>query len=1472
MEQMENKAIGERMHPLNEIKVVFLGDGEAGKSHIISRLMTDGGDPMPYVDLSATGIVIRNKEYDLDGRRILVHYWDFGGQEILYSMHRMFITQRTLYVVIVNARDGECDDRAEYWLRCIASYAPDAPVVLVLNKNDQNPNARVDIDRLSQKYGGLKQVLSMSARNMSAELFNKEFTHILLEEIAKSGYLDTQWPVSWMQVRKKLEHMNDYRMTGQAFRRICRECRVEESRDELLRRFNELGISLTFGDEKDIVLHNCIVLRPEWITNALYIIFSNECEFARNGMIPHQSIYDLLSPPPWRTDIRCVIPDVQYTAADMQYVLEVMRKFRMSFQLDEECEFIPAFCRTEPTVDIRYYQRESSILEFHMEFDTLPDSLLYQLLTERYHELDIDNTWRTGAQFTPKKTGTSAVVAIDGNVLLIFVRHTDDGNRANDYLTELKSHVDNIASRMGLEAPVCKILYKQDGKRESFDYEELKIRLNNGESNVFSTLHRKMIPIRDILNKMDPDAFRTTMLLESIINVCKEIPFMPFSNEEELLDAGLIPFLEGYLKTKGIYLYPGRVLAEHRGMSAGALDLFVTDSKDKPLTAIETVRIADGSMRNWDQHLTKLLRESSPHGLSPLFLISFADCDKEKYTELWERFSDHMRRYSPDRSRLLTGSYEEIHIADSGPQYLKIAKCRYFVNGSDVTLYSCFVRVNFSKPEETYEQKPNYDSSEPMEADSAELEIHRPGQLPKETESTKQPEPERRPTQKSLLQNLWNWIQGSPKKPSLPAHAAENAGSSRVLKECRVVFLGDSEAGKSLIMSRVENSKMDPSDFHGNTTIGINIFSRIETITGQLVRVNYWDFGGQEILHSMHRMFLSKRTVYVIVLNTRNDNQDAQADFWLRYVEAYAPGAPVMLVMNKIDQNKRASLNLTALSRQFNRELNNSNVLKISAVEKNSKIFEEQFTDKLIAFLARNPGCIHSFKPLEARIRDEVERKQEKVFKTYDFLSICTRMGIGSEEDQYDLMNRFHDAGILVFFGAKTPMFLNPKWITSLIYKVLDQGEGIAENGVISDIQLSAICEHNPEKWKGAEDSDFLIRIMHDYDLAFTCRKQGSDEKLASAKNLIPMLCQREEPKAIQDLIQKDDPVEMRMVFEYLPCGVLYKLMAEHQKELDAENIWLTGAKFDSENGRYAIVRQEGNTMAIYVHDSSKSGAVNWLIALSEETEYIAENVKFHATLNETKISYRIADVKEYFDYQQLLNTKESGVRLVTSTRKEARSLTEKPPKIPVLDIFDQDEGREKRESEELLQLLLMGCMDVQKDKVFWNVDENARNRQLARTLRGAFTPKDQPQGGTSGSGKGVGELDIEILNEKGVTIAILEALNTTSINTSNWRDHLDKLMDNYNTSGLRYLILTSYVKCPKKNFERKFGETANHWKSIEPRGFEGCLEAVSRIMEDVCPELIRVTRAVYSRNNFKVLLYHFVVHIGGDEEDPSLA
>ena len=82
----------EEAKPLNELKVVFLGDGEAGKTHTIARLLNDGAHVGKFRSVSTPGIVIEDKEYTIGERQVKVHYWDFGGQEILHSMHRMFLT------------------------------------------------------------------------------------------------------------------------------------------------------------------------------------------------------------------------------------------------------------------------------------------------------------------------------------------------------------------------------------------------------------------------------------------------------------------------------------------------------------------------------------------------------------------------------------------------------------------------------------------------------------------------------------------------------------------------------------------------------------------------------------------------------------------------------------------------------------------------------------------------------------------------------------------------------------------------------------------------------------------------------------------------------------------------------------------------------------------------------------------------------------------------------------------------------------------------------------------------------------------------------------------------------------------------------------------------------------------------------------------------------------------------------------
>jgi small GTP-binding protein len=81
--------------------------------------------------------------------------------------------------------------------------------------------------------------------------------------------------------------------------------------------------------------------------------------------------------------------------------------------------------------------------------------------------------------------------------------------------------------------------------------------------------------------------------------------------------------------------------------------------------------------------------------------------------------------------------------------------------------------------------------------------------------------------------------------------------------------------------------------------------------------VNIWDFGGQEIMHATHEFFLTTRTLYVLVLDGQADEAGNRLEYWLRLIEAFGKGSPVIVVRNKVDLEQRLELGLAELGERY---------------------------------------------------------------------------------------------------------------------------------------------------------------------------------------------------------------------------------------------------------------------------------------------------------------------------------------------------------------------------------------------------------------------------------------------------------------------------------------------------------------------------------------------------------------------------
>jgi len=119
------------------------------------------------------------------------------------------------------------------------------------------------------------------------------------------------------------------------------------------------------------------------------------------------------------------------------------------------------------------------------------------------------------------------------------------------------------------------------------------------------------------------------------------------------------------------------------------------------------------------------------------------------------------------------------------------------------------------------------------------------------------------------------------KREEIEAYYDEIEQYGRVLlNESRVIFIGHGRTGKSSIINTLITGEYVKGS---SATRGIAIKPWfIDVEDGRKVTVNFWDFGGQDIMHLMHEFFMGERCPYVIILDGR---QDEQPEYWLDMVK-----------------------------------------------------------------------------------------------------------------------------------------------------------------------------------------------------------------------------------------------------------------------------------------------------------------------------------------------------------------------------------------------------------------------------------------------------------------------------------------------------------------------------------------------------------------------------------------------------------
>ena len=420
------KSLENETELLNEVKVLLIGDGGAGKTSLVKKIFgeeVDGNEPQTQ------GINIRKLVVENGDREIKANFWDFGGQEIMHATHQFFLSKRSLYILVL---DGRKDEKPEYWLKLIENFGGDSPVLVVINKIDENHAFELNRKFLTKKYPSIKNFYRLSCKSNEGI---EEFIKSLKEELKKVKNLEIKWPKSWFNVKNRLEKICPSCLSNienknsceyfnfieyKEYKKICEDEGVESESEQgtLVDFLHDLGVILHF---RDIPLLNTHVLEPEWVTNAVYrIVNSKEIADSRGILKPDDMLPDILKQD---NENEFYYPPNQYS-----FIINLMKKFELSYDLDNRTVLLPSLLEIqEPNFEFEY----EGALKFIIDYDFLPPSVMPRFIVKMSGDIKDDLRWRTGVVLEDEDLNSSAVVRADNEAkkISIYVK----GEQKRDY-------------------------------------------------------------------------------------------------------------------------------------------------------------------------------------------------------------------------------------------------------------------------------------------------------------------------------------------------------------------------------------------------------------------------------------------------------------------------------------------------------------------------------------------------------------------------------------------------------------------------------------------------------------------------------------------------------------------------------------------------------------------------------------------------------------------------------------------------------------------------------------------------------------------------------------------------------------------------------------------------------------------------------------------------------------------------------
>ena len=414
-------------------KLLLVGEGGVGKTSLLCALRGE-----PFTDSPTTrGIEIRSLELPHLSQpdiTLTLNAWDFGGQEIYHATHQFFLTNRSLFLLVWNARHGYEQGKLYYWLDAIQARAPDSPILIVAAWTDERdadlPTA--DLQRKYPQIVGFHQISNKTGQGIPE--LREGIAQVAATRLPLMG---EKWPTTWLAAATAVRARPEKHISPDELWALMSAQGVSKAGARVLARWlHELGDILFFRDENE--LNDLVILKPQWVTQYIGKVLESDDVIGRSGIFTDDHMETLWS------DLE---PSMR------QHFLRLMEKFDLSYRTleDQEVSLVVERLPLDPPDYQALWNKnaaDGSQREISMKFKL--NTMLPGIPTwfiARSHRFSTHTHWRMGAVFSYEREAQKHLALVQAFPHDRYLQLTVRGPSPHNFLALLKDGLEVTLAR-----------------------------------------------------------------------------------------------------------------------------------------------------------------------------------------------------------------------------------------------------------------------------------------------------------------------------------------------------------------------------------------------------------------------------------------------------------------------------------------------------------------------------------------------------------------------------------------------------------------------------------------------------------------------------------------------------------------------------------------------------------------------------------------------------------------------------------------------------------------------------------------------------------------------------------------------------------------------------------------------------------------------------------------------------------------